>query len=240
MNNQAAEERASGARRVAGQTETPSAPSARRRVAWAVALTAAVVLAGCGDDAGSGDSPTQANQATALKGTFVGEVDGTDAYVALISDGTRVLGYLCDSKKLSRWIDVAPIRDGAASLSSRAGDDLGEAMISDGRVSGTVTIDGEQHAFRAERASGEAGLYRAARIDQEDGKLSEGEVEAGWIVLADGTQRGATNVGTTSTVLVKSAPTLTLSSTTVNLNISGTSLKTAYNELRGITPIPIP
>jgi hypothetical protein len=215
--------------------------SARRRVAWAVALTAAVVLAGCGDDdAGSSGNPTQAEQATALKGTFVGEVDGTDAYVALISDGTRVLGYLCDSKKLSRWIDVAPIRDGAASLSSRAGDDLGDAMISDGRVSGTVTISGEQHAFRAEPASGEAGLYRAARIDQEDGKLSEGEVEAGWIVLPDGTQRGGTNVGTTSTILVKSAPTLTLSSTSVTLNVSGTSLKTAYNQIRGITPIPIP
>jgi hypothetical protein len=226
--------------RAPAQHVTSSAASTRRRLAWAVALSAAVVLTGCGDDAGSSGDPTPAEQSMELKGTFVGKVGGTDAYVALVSDGTRVLGYLCDSKQLSRWIAVAPIRDGAASLSSRAGDDLGEAMISAGRVSGTVTISGEQHAFRAEPASGDAGLYRAARIDQEDGKLSEGELEAGWIVLPDGTQRGGTNVGTTSTILVKSAPTLTLSSTSVNLNVSGTSLKTAYNQIRGITPIPIP
>jgi hypothetical protein len=214
--------------------------SARRRVACAVAVAAAVALAGCGDDAGSSDTATQAEQGMELKGTFVGEVDGTDAYLALVSDGTRVLGYLCDSKKLSRWIDVSPIRDGAAQLSARDGDDLGEAMISAGSVSGTVTIGGEQHAFRAEPAAGEAGLYRAARVDRQDGKLGEGEIEAGWIVLPDGMQRGATNVGTTSTVLVKSAPRLTLSSTTVNLSVAGTSLKTALKDVQGITLIPIP
>ena len=215
-------------------------PAAGRR-SWAVALAAAVVLAGCGDDGGSSSStPTRAKPAAQLKGAFVGEVDGTDAYLALVSDGTRVLGYVCDSKKLSRWIDVAAIRDGAARLSARDGDDLGEAMLSAGRVSGTITIDGEQHTFRAEPASGEAGLYRAARVDREDGKLVEGEVEAGWIVLPDGTQRGATNVGTTSTVLVKSAPRLTLSATTVNINVSGASLKTALTDLQSITPIPIP
>ena len=196
------------------------------------------MLAGCGDDADT--SPAPARAAVEAKGAFVGKVDGTDAYVALVSDGRRVLGYVCDSKKLSRWIDVSTIRDGTAALATRTGDDLGEAMISGGRASGTITIDGEPHPFRAVPASGEAGLYRAAHVDRKDGTLREGEVEAGWIVLADGTQRGGTNVGTTSTVLVKSAPRLTLSTSTVNLSVSGTSLKTALTDIQSITPIPIP
>ena len=216
-------------------------PSRRRATAsWAAALTVAVALAGCGDDdATSTVGSTPAGQAPA-KGTFVGKVDGTDAYVAIVSDGSRVLGYVCDSKKLSRWIDVATIHDGKATLSSRSGDDLGDASLSTGRVSGTIVVAGRSHAFRAVPASGRAGLYRAARVDRTDGKLGENEVEAGWIVLPDGTQRGSTNVGTTSTILVKSAPRLTLSATTVNLTVSGTSLKTALADVNSITLIPIP
>jgi hypothetical protein len=240
MRNDPVAPRISTARRAAGQAATRGTAFKARRLASAVAITAAVVLAGCGDDADTSPEPAQATEAAAAKGAFVGTVDGTDAYVALVSDGSRVLGYVCDSKKLSRWIDVSTIRDGTAALATRTGEDLGEAMISGDRASGTITIDGESHAFSAVPASGEAGLYRAARIDRKDGKLTEGEVEAGWIVLPDGTQRGGTNVGTTSTILVKSAPRLSLSATTVNLSISGASLKTALNDIQSITPIPIP
>ena len=240
MRNDPAAPRSSTVRRAAGQAASHGTASKGRRLAWAVAVTAAVVLAGCGDDADTSTEPAQPAAAAAAKGAFVGKVDGTDAYVALVSDGSRVLGYVCDAKKLSRWIDVSTIREGTAALATRTGDDLGEAMISGDRASGTITIDGESRAFSAVPASGEAGLYRAARIDRKDGKLTKGEAEAGWIVLPDGTQRGATNVGTTSTVLVKSAPRLSLSTSTVNLSISGTSLKTALNDIQSITPIPIP
>ena len=226
--------------RAAAPAATRGIASARRSLAWAVALAAAGVLAGCGEDGVSDRSPAETKAATVAKGALVGKVDGTDAYVALVSDGSRVLGYLCDSKKLSRWIDVSTIRDGTAALAARTGDALGEAMISGDRASGTITIDGEPHAFSAVPASGEAGLYRAARVNREDGKLSEGEVEAGWIVLPDGTQRGGINTGTTSTILVKSAPRLSLSSTTVNLSVAGTSLKAALSDIQSITPIPIP
>ena len=241
MRDDLAAPRMSTARRVASAPYAHGTASARRRLLSAVAVTAAVVLAGCGDDdADTSVEPAQATTAVAAKGAFVGKVDGTDAYVALVSDGSRVLGYVCDSKKLSRWIDVSTIRDGTAALATRTGDDLGEAMISGSRASGTITIGGQPHAFRAAPASGKAGLYRAARVDREDGKLGNGEVEAGWIVLPDGTQRGATNTGTTSTVLVKSAPRLSLSASSVNINIAGTSLKTALSDVQGITLIPIP
>ena len=238
MRNDPAAPRISTARRSTGQTARRGTVSARRRVAWGVAVAVAVVLAGCGDDAGSGGTPAQAK--AAAKGAFVGKVDGTDAYVALVSDGSSVVGYVCDSKKLSRWIDVSAVRDGTAKLGARNGDDLGEATISARSATGTITVAGEPHSFRAVPASGEAGLYRAAHVDQEDGMLGKGEVEAGWIVLPDGTRRGATNTGTTSTVLVKSAPRLTLSSSTVNLSVSGTSLKTALKDVQSITRIPIP
>jgi hypothetical protein len=210
--------------------------------AWTVALVVGVALAGCGggDDGGSASAPSQAKNAVALKGTFVGKVDGSDAYIALVSDAKRVLGYVCDSKRVSGWLDVAVIRGGTAILSSRGGKALGQATFSADGVSGEVTIGGARRAFSAQPASGDAGLYRAAHVRRQDGTLGKGEIELGWIVLPDGTQRGGLNTGTTSKVLVQSAPRLDPSAANISVNLAGSTLKMALTSIRGITPIPIP
>jgi hypothetical protein len=54
-------------------------------------------------------------------------------------------------------------------------------------LAGRVRLDGRRYTFRARRAHGPAGLYHAGA------RTPDGGVEAGWIVLADGTQRGAVN-----------------------------------------------
>lgn len=226
-------------------TATPDEPCARvrrRGRAWAVVLAVGVALAGCGsgDDDGKASGPSQAKDSVALQGTFVGKVDGSDAYIALVSDTKRVVGYVCDSKRVSGWFDVAAIRDGTAKLSSRGGTALGQATFSADGVSGELTIGGARHAFSAKPSSADAGLYRAAHVRRQDGTLGPGEIELGWVVLPDGTQRGGLNTGTTSKVLVQSAPRLDPSAANISVNVAGSTLKMALTSIRGITPIPIP
>ncbi len=220
-----------------GMNTTPRAVGIRRALLTTALIAVAALIAACGDEGGSAGDAAQA-KSSAAKGTFVGKVDGTGAYLALVSDGTRVLGYVCDSKQVSSWIDVASIRDGRAGLSSRSGAALGEARFSDGRVRGSITVGGDEHAFSLDLASGQAGLYRAARVQQKDGKLGDGELEVGWVVLSDGTQRGGTNVGTTTKVAVNPAP--RLSPNTTNVAIEGNATRLALTNVKGITLIPIP
>lgn len=206
---------------------------------WAAVLAATVALAGCGNDGGDG-ATAQETAPAAPTTTFVGKVDGSSAYIALVSDANRLLGYVCDSKRTSGWIAVAAIRDRTAILSTRGGNRLGQATFSADGVSGAVTVGGRRRTFSARRSSGDAGLYRAARVERRDGRLSAGEVELGWVVLPDGTQRGGTNIGTSDVPLVRSAPRLSPGTTNVSVNLAGSTIKVALTNIRAITPIPIP
>ena len=141
--------------------------STPRRVGLAVVAAIALASAGCG-----GDERKQ----TAATDVFVGRVAASPAYIALVSDGKRVTGYLCDSRKLATWLDDANLDRGRAALRSRAGDRLGKAVVEQGAATGSVVIDGRSHSFRATLASGGAGLYRLGK--------------RGWIKLADGSVRG--------------------------------------------------
>lgn len=226
--------------KLAGSGRNVTPRDIRRALLTAALFAVAAVVSGCGNDDESAGEPAQATQSSAAKGTFVGKVDGTAAYIALVSDGRRVVGYVCDSKQVSSWIDVAAIRDGAARLSSRSATALGQATFSDDRVSGSITVGGDQRSFSAELASGQAGLYRAARVQQADGKLGDGELEVGWVVLADGTQRGGTNVGTATKTAVNPAPRLSPNTTNVAVNVEGTATRLALTNVKGITLIPIP
>jgi hypothetical protein len=149
-----------------------------RRLVFLVA--ALVLVAGCGGDDGGG----AAEQAAV--GSFVGLLEETDAYVAIISDGENLVGYVSDGKTVSTWFkgDV----DGAsANLTARTEQELGEVEFLGDTADGEIEIDDEQHSFSAELAVGDAGLYRAA---EEDGERT---VEVGWVMLNDGSQRGGTN-----------------------------------------------
>jgi hypothetical protein len=188
-----------------------------RRTLIAVLSATAVLGVGCG-----GDEAEEAPAGAAPEGSFVGPVSGTDAYIAVVSDGERVTGYLCDGKELSTWFD-SEVEGTGADLLSRDGDDLGDATFSGGGVTGEVEVDGQSQSFNATPATGDAGLYRAANVEEADGELSEGEAEVGWIVLADGSQRGSTNFIDPSGDLIVSrpAPKLATGSTQVNITNFG-------------------
>jgi hypothetical protein len=42
------------------------------------------------------DDQTSNGPASAPEGTFVGTIEGTDAYIALVSNGEEVAGFACD------------------------------------------------------------------------------------------------------------------------------------------------
>jgi hypothetical protein len=175
------------------------------------AVTLLVMLAGLGLVSCGGGS------AAPKDGSYVGKVDGTDAYIALVTGSAKVAGYICDSASISVWIPAATVSGNTANLVSRKGVAVGPVTWSGSTASGTVTIDGTGHAFTAQLASGDAGLYRAVQGTPGDA----GSIEVGWVVLADGTQRG-TITSFTSPITNLAAPKLDTTSTSVS--ISGSSL----------------
>lgn len=180
---------------------------------WGVLAALVVAAVGCGG--AGGGSQAQDAAAAGGEGVFVGAVEGSDTYLALISDGEQVTGYLCDSDQISRWLDSTEIDDDTVELVTRDGEVLGTAQLTDdGGVEGEIDLDGATRAFDLEPASGEGGLYRATV--EGGGQLG---AEAGWIVLADGAQRGATNqfVQSGVDIAVEPAPALDPAAPTVQL-----------------------
>jgi hypothetical protein len=168
-----------------------------RPASLVVLVVSFALLAGCGgDDGDSGGAPPTA-------GVFVANVEGTDAEIALVTDGQRLSGaFLCIPKGGSSWIRPAPLEDGKAELVARRGDPLGEASFDGDSASGEVTVAGGSRSFSAELAKGKAGLYRTT-----SGKAGKaGFSETGWIVLRDGDVCGTTTTLTNSGVKTEPAP----------------------------------
>ena len=190
---------------------------ARTRMAtMTVAAMAVGVLVACGSE----EAEDKANGGAAPKGVFVGTVTGADAFIAVVSDGQQVRGgYLCDGKELSTWFDADQIEGNGADLVSRQGDDLGDVTLSGGGVTGEAQVGGEAVAFNALPATGDAGLYRAVHVEEDDGELGEGEAEVGWIVLPDGSQRGSTNFTEPTTLQIVSRPAPKLATGTTQVNV---------------------
>ena len=150
------------------------------RARWAICLGAASVMLGACSSGGDSDV---AAEATATNG-FVGELDGTDAYVAVIADDDSAEVYACDGENGIAARFAGSIDDPATfTLTNDAG---GEAIVEfvDGAFSGEVMLaDGSTHSFSTDAAVGDAGLFHLTD--------PPGDMSAGWVVLNDGTQRGS-------------------------------------------------
>ena len=166
-------------------------------VAVMLSIAAAILWAGCGGEEGPGDAPSGAD--TPLS-TYVGEVASVgsesesapqnqesqrgSAYIALISDGDRISGFVTDGNKQAKWFATNELEDGTAELIARDGSLLGEATVSDDAASGEVTVGLATGTFDAEPATGNTGLFSAAAAAEDD------SFEAGWIVLGPGEELG--------------------------------------------------
>lgn len=136
-----------------------------------------------GDEASGGDTPVAEADFAAATG-FVGELEGTDAYVAVVAGQETVEVYACDGESGIAERFTGEVDDPTEfTLTNDAG---GEATVefADGAFAGDITLaDGSTHAFATEAAEGDAGLYHP--VDPPE------DVRAGWVVLNDGSQRGS-------------------------------------------------
>jgi len=126
---------------------------------------------------------TNVTKAKSAKTTFVAEVPGTDAYLAIVLGKRSAVAYLCDSAQLDEWLTGAA-SNGVAALESETGSTL-VAVRAGKKVRGTIVLaDDRVLTFTATRATGKAGLFR-------QGRTVDGVTLAkGWVRLADGTTRG--------------------------------------------------
>lgn len=159
----------------------------------AVVAVAAGIVLGIGPHAGEAGTST-----------FVGRVEGSDAYIAISKDGHKIGGYICDDGTISRWIQYSWLHGGHAPLiAGTTGELIGSVRIAGRSATGTIAIGGQDLPFRAQRIHGhDAGLFFA--IAKQEDRLLVG----GWILDPDGTQRGAVsrlNMRTLSPLPVSSA-----------------------------------
>jgi hypothetical protein len=128
--------------------------------------------------------------------TFVGRVQDSNAYIAVLKDGAKIGGYVCDDGSGSRWIEYSFLRAGRAPLrSGTTGERLGSVRIAGRSATGTIEVGGRKLRFSARRIR-----ERPAGVHFAIGKQSNRLLVAGWILHPDGTQRGAVSRVDTATL----------------------------------------
>jgi hypothetical protein len=151
--------------------------TARRLLPAAIAALLSLVLA-CGGGGGADGGGGSAN-------TWVGKVDGTDAYIALMSKEATRLVFVTDGKDLTLFFrGDTGLTDPNAFYTLRDNDNhiINVRAPQGSTYTGIITLEpGKNLTFTATPAKGEAGLYRA----------KEGNDQSNWVVLEDATFRGA-------------------------------------------------
>jgi hypothetical protein len=185
----------------------------RREFGFA-ALSGAAVL-GAGPAAGAAGAAAKEAAAGSAPAHFVGRVEGSNAYIAVLKSGRKIGGYVCQNGPGGGWIQYSWLQDGRAPLRSADGRRIGQVAIAGDLATGTVEVAGQERQFRARRTrGGSAGLHFAIGLTRN--RLLVG----GWILLPDGTQRGAVsgvNASTLSPVATTRAPRLNPSKPSVTL-----------------------
>ena len=156
------------------------------------ALVLTLIASGC-DSNSSSDLNATLDQAQGQHG-LAGAVSGTDALIGLLITETNAMVYVCSTDdEISEWFNAAVADRTDFTLSNSDGASV-TATFENGTMSGRLTLrTGSQHTFSASSVgSGEGGIYR---ID--DAAAAAQDIEGGWVVDADGTERGAFRIGTT-------------------------------------------
>ena len=150
--------------------------------------------------AGSGRFGVPIARAQVPQDTFVGKLQGLNASIAIVSDGSGIVAYVCDgagdtiSADFSGTMDQA--QNGALTLQADDGtiltinadaSTLPALLVADGQITGSVlTADGQLYGFSTQAAIPPAGLYRADEQTFADGTVAEGW----WVRLNEGTIMG--------------------------------------------------
>ena len=156
--------------------------------------------------------------------------------MAVVVDGTRALAYICDGVPANPIGTVPSVQtwfngpsDGKAVNVKQSAGQL-QLRLTAAEMTGTVTLtDGREVPVTGRLVTGDAGLYRA------EAEGGGGKAVAGWILAADGQQRGGVG-GEGSLTRLSGNRVLDLAQPTFSLQ----GLATSRIAKVGITPIPIP
>jgi hypothetical protein len=112
--------------------------------------------------------------------TYVGDVDGGGASVAIVLNGEEAVAYVCDGVN-EAWLEGVA-GNGELTLSGTDAELVGS--YDEDSAEGEVSAGGVSWTFTVEQVDAPEGLYRIA-----DTILGGAEVEGGLIVLDDGTRQ---------------------------------------------------
>jgi hypothetical protein len=122
---------------------------------------------------------------------YAGDVQGTDAYLAVVASDTELIGYACNGAEgvsIAQWFHGAVAPDMTFAIEEKGA--RIEGAIAPDTISGTLrTADGASHEFELAIAQGDDGLYRddASHDDYVAGWIVRGEGERGAVRAPDGT-----------------------------------------------------
>ncbi|SHN47832.1 hypothetical protein [Cryptosporangium aurantiacum] len=119
---------------------------------------------------------------TGRKAVFAGKVESGDATIAISVKDGQAVAYFCDGKRTEAWMR-GPATGGDLDLKGAPGGTL-TGTYGRNKAAGTVTAGGQEWKFDAPVVTEPAGIYRGTVT------IQGARVDAGWIVLPDGTQVG--------------------------------------------------
>jgi hypothetical protein len=148
-------------------------------------LAVVVVVLGCTACANESGGDRASESTVRPDEAFLGTTGDGGTSVAIVVDREGdALAFVTDGDRSVDW--VYGMVDGRTGSLDNDGGAVLEVTLSDDRASGTFTRPGsEPLRFTAGPATSPAGLYRA------QDSFADGDYVGGWIVLPDGTQRGA-------------------------------------------------
>lgn len=154
--------------------------------------------------------------------TWAGSIPGTSAYIAVVSRGGQIEAFVCDGDKTWAWL-AGNSTASSISAANKTGSVALTGKLAGSSLIATLTLSGTSYAIKPKKVAWPAGLYEAYGV-----KGSE-SVRAGWIVLPNGSQRGAKQVGVTGTAVSAVNP----ASVGVDIDGDGTA-----NPAVSSTPVP--
>ena len=173
----------------------------------AVSLLALLGLSvvGCGGQQQGGSQGKEEESPQLVTGSFVGEIQEIDSFVALVADepqdgeeAREVRAYLCDGLTINEWFRGSVTGDDL-DLSSENEVRLKGQLTSDAATGTFTNLNGDSVPFEASPATGIAGLYNVTLSD--DGTLSGTSERGGQLEgqLGDQLQDGSYPVSGTIT-----------------------------------------
>jgi hypothetical protein len=150
-------------------------------------------------DTSSTDTTTTNNNSggSSVAGSWVGDLDGTDVYIGIASNGVEAVIYLCDGKTNGKWFKGQPANN--ALQIQDAGSTLTATLASSLTTGAVVLSNGQAFGFEAVPATGSAGLYRF------DENINGEAWTSGWVVFPGGQMCG---LGVSASGLLNPFPTL--------------------------------